>query len=308
MGLMHSMQSAQGRSACATPPPARAPAYGGQGKSGYVLAGPKCINNDMHRDISSLRPAGGKRLIIAVLLFGIAFGYVEAAVVTYLRPQFFSTRAMFNPHSSRDELFPMLTLEQTRIAGPGMVKTVGTEVVREAATLLMLGAVAAVAGGNLRQWLAFFLLTFGTWDIAYYAFLKILIDWPKSLLTWDILFLIPVPWSGPVLAPALAALMMVAAALAYLWRESSGRPVRLKAIHWLCADAGALLILAAFIWDYRTVMEGGMPNSFNWPLFALGEVLWVAALLHGLGAQQSQTTSKSLPSRIRTENSEADSE
>ena len=103
--------------------------------------------------------------------------------------------------------------QQVRAAGPDMVRLVGTEVAREAATLLMLGAVAAAVGGNFRQWFAFFLLAFGAWDISYYAFLKVLIDWPKSLLTWDVLFLIPVPWSGPVLAPALVALTMVGTGL-----------------------------------------------------------------------------------------------
>src|SRR5208283_6132585 len=117
------------------------------------------------------------------------------------------------PPNSRGELFPMLSAQQIRAAGPDMVRLVGTEVVREAATLLMLGAVAAAVGGNFRQWLAFFLLAFGAWDISYYAFLKVLIDWTKSLLTWDVLFLIPVPWSAPVLAPALVALTMIGTGL-----------------------------------------------------------------------------------------------
>jgi hypothetical protein len=162
---------------------------------------------------------------------------------------------------------------------------VGTEVAREAATLVMLGAVAAAVGGNFRQWLAFLLLAFGAWDISYYAFLKVLIDWPKSLLTWDILFLIPVPWSAPVLAPALVALTMVGTGLVYLWRESNGQAIPLRGVHWLGACAGALFILAAFTWDYRNVMAGGMPKPFHWPLFALGELLWVMTFLHVLRAR-----------------------
>ena len=148
----------------------------------------------------------------------------------------------------------------------------------------VLGAVAAAVASNIPQWWAFFLLAFGIWDIFYYVFLKVLIDWPKSLLTWDVLFLIPVPWAGPVLAPALVALTMVGTGLAYLRRESHGHSIRLRVIHWLCAYAGALLILASFIWDYRNVMAGRMPKPFNWPLFALGEALWVMAFLHGLSA------------------------
>jgi hypothetical protein len=234
--------------------------------------------------MNSARPVRWKRQTLAVLLFGISFGYVEAAVVTYLRPQFDAVRATFIPSNSRGELFPMLSAQQIRAAGPDMVRMVGTEVAREAATLLMLGAVAAAVGGNFRQCLAFFLLAFGAWDIAYYAFLKVLIDWPKSLLTWDVLFLIPVPWSAPVLAPALVALTMVGAGLVYLWRESSGQAVRLRAVHWLGAGGGALLILAAFTWNCRSVMAGGMPKPFPWPAFALGEVIWVMAFLHWLRA------------------------
>jgi hypothetical protein len=237
--------------------------------------------------MDSACPIPWKRQVIAILLFGISFGYVEAAVVTYLRPQFDAVRATFIPPGSRGDLFPLLSPQHVRAAGPDMVRMVGTEFAREAATLLMLGAVAAAAGGNFRRWLAFFLIAFGAWDIFYYVFLKVLIDWPKSLLTWDILFLIPVPWSGPVLAPALVALTMVGTGLVYLWREASGHAIRVGAVHWLGAGAGALLILAAFTWDYRNIMAGGMPKPFNWPLFALGEGLWAIVFLHWLRAGET---------------------
>jgi hypothetical protein len=128
------------------------------------------------------------------------------------------------------------------------------------------------------------MVAFGAWDIAYYVFLKVLIDWPKSLLSWDILFLIPVPWSAPVLAPVLVAMTMIAMGLVYLWKESTDYALPLRAVHWLAAGMGALLVLAAFIWDYRNVMAGGMPEPFHWPLFALGEAIWVAGFLHWLSA------------------------
>ena len=238
--------------------------------------------------MNSAGPVRWKRQTFAILLFGISFGYVEAAVVTYLRPQFDAVRAMFAPPSSGGDVFPLLSPQQVRTAGPDMVRMVETEVAREAATLLMLGAVAAAAGGNFRQGFAFFLLAFGAWDLSYYAFLKVLIDWPKSLLTWDVLFLIPVPWSGPVLAPALVALTMVGTGLVYLWRESNGHSIRLGGVHWLCAYVGALPVLAAFTWDYRNLMAGGMPKHFNWPLFALGEILWVMTFLHWLSGRESR--------------------
>src|SRR5260370_7926441 len=89
---------------------------------------------------------------------------------------------------------------------------------REAATIVMLAAIALAGADNAGQWAAAFAIAFGTWDIAFYAFLKLLLDWPASLLTWDILFLIPIPWVGPVLAPVIVSASMIAAGLWHLRR------------------------------------------------------------------------------------------
>ena len=83
------------------------------------------------------------------------------------------------------------------------------EVVREAATLVMLLAVGGLAGRSWRSRLGYALVAFGVWDIFYYVFLKIITGWPHSLLDWDILFLIPLPWWGPVMAPVSIALVML---------------------------------------------------------------------------------------------------
>ena len=232
--------------------------------------------------MNSARPVGWKRQAAAILLFGISFGYVEAAVVTYLRPQFDAAQARSHPQGSRGDLFPMLTADQAKAAGPEMVRLVATEVAREAATLVMLGAVAAAVGTGFRQGLAFFLMAFGAWDIAYYAFLKVLIDWPKSLLTWDILFLIPVPWSGPVLAPVLVSATMIGAAIAYLWHESKGHSIKPSVFHWIGICLAGLIIVDAFTLDFPNVMAGGMPGPFPWALFGFGEAIGVLAFLHAL--------------------------
>ena len=87
---------------------------------------------------------------------------------------------------------------------------------REVATLGMLAAVAIAVGRGSGQPFAAFLIAFGVWDISFYAFLKLLIHWPASLLTWDVLFLLPVPWVAPVLAPVLASLSMIGVGLLYL--------------------------------------------------------------------------------------------
>ena len=143
-----------------------------------------------------------KRTVLALLLFGIAFGYLEAAVVTYLRALHEPARQRFHPGRSPSELFPLLTLEQMRAAAPGQMQALAIEVGRETATIIMLASVALAVARSAGDWAAAFVIMFGTWDITFYVFLKVLLDWPASIFTWDILFLIPVPWVGPVLSPA----------------------------------------------------------------------------------------------------------
>src|SRR5207249_5716507 len=83
------------------------------------------------------------------------------------------------------------------------------ELVREAATLLMLLVVGMLCGRTLRTRLGYTAIAFGVWDIFYYVFLRMMCGWPRSLFDWDILFLLPLPWWGPVLAPVCIALLMI---------------------------------------------------------------------------------------------------
>jgi hypothetical protein len=216
-----------------------------------------------------------KRAAFSTLLFGIAFGYLEAAVVSYLRDLHEPARQRFHPGRPPSELFPLLSIEQARAAGPEQPKTLAIEVGREAATIVMLAAIALAAANNARQWPAAFAIAFGTWDIAFYAFLKLLLNWPASLFTWDILFLIPMPWVGPVLAPMIVSASMIAAGLWHLRREASGERMRLGALHWLGIALGALVIVVSFTMDYRNIMAGGMPRPFNWAVFGLGLMIGV---------------------------------
>ena len=149
-------------------------------------------------------------------------------------------------------------------------KTLAIELGREAATLLMLATIALAVANNIGQWAAAFAIAFGAWDLAFYVFLKVLLDWPASLFTWDILFLIPVPWVGPVIAPVLVSLVMIGAGIYHLSREAGGRPVRIGRAQWLGIMAGATAIIVSFALDYEHIMRGGMPHSFNWGMFALG--------------------------------------
>jgi hypothetical protein len=144
--------------------------------------------------------------VLLVTLFAIAMGYVEAAVVVYLR-------ALYYPDG-----FPVpvklgaLPIRFTRIPEfenrmpPNMLRT---EMWREVATIVMLVSLAVLVGSTPLQMLGVFLLAFGVWDIFYYVFLKLLIRWPESLKTLDVLFLIPVPWIGPVWLPVTVSAVMV---------------------------------------------------------------------------------------------------
>lgn len=222
------------------------------------------------------------RTLLALALFGIAFGYVEAAVVAYLRTIYVPIRHATFQAVANDELFPLLQVEHLQAAGPQYVRLLWTELGRELATLVMLAASGLAIGRSFREWLAGFMIAFGVWDIFYYVFLKLLLDWPASLWTWDILFLLPVPWVGPVIAPVLVSLSMIVAGVVVLWRESLGRPVRCGWLHWTLITLGGLVVIVAFCWDFQNTTAGGWPNPFNWPLFTLGEMMGVAGFVHAL--------------------------
>ncbi|HTW66908.1 MAG TPA: hypothetical protein VME17_19950 [Bryobacteraceae bacterium] len=216
-----------------------------------------------------------RRALAALFLFGISFGYVEAAVVVYLRAIYSPIRQRLHPERNPDDLFPLITPQQLAAAGPENPRRLAIEVGREAATMLMLAAAALAVASNLQQWFAAFAIAFGVWDLSFYAFLKLMIHWPASLSTWDILFLIPLPWVGPVWAPCLVALTMIlCGVIALRERGVQGRP-----LHWAGVVAGAFVIVLAFVWDFRNTSAGGLPHPFNWPLFAIGEAIGLSAFL-----------------------------
>ena len=154
-----------------------------------------------------------KRLLIAVV-FSMAFGYIESAVVAYLR-------ALFHPNGFT---FPMEVFDAT----PEGKRLVLTEIGREAATLVLIVTAAWLFGSVHQERVAYFLIIFAVWDIFYYVWLKVLLDWPATLMDWDILFLIPVAWASPVLYPILVSLAMFVFAVAILHRCADG-PWRLPA-------------------------------------------------------------------------------
>src|SRR5258708_34460488 len=143
------------------------------------------------------------------LLFGISFRYLEAAVVVYLRAIYGPIRQRIHPERKPNDLFPLITQDQLLAAGQENERRLIIELGREIATIAMLAAFGLVMGRNFNERMAAFAIAFGLWDISFYAFLKMMIHWPESLNTWDILFLIPLPWIGPVLGPILVSVALI---------------------------------------------------------------------------------------------------
>lgn len=135
--------------------------------------------------------------LVQAALFGIAFGFVETAVVIYLRaatgllPGYEGTLADVAALSA-----PLYQQAQMLAALPKSLMTV--EIMKEGATMIMLLMIALLtAKAKAERW-AIFLYTFAFWDIFYYVWLYATVRWPSSLLTGDVLFLIPVPWYAQV--------------------------------------------------------------------------------------------------------------
>lgn len=223
----------------------------------------------------AVAPTGksAQRAILSLTLFGIAFGYLEASVVVYLRQ--LSEPMRVHAGLPPGSIFPLTTVAQV---GP-MLRTLEIELGRELATLLMLAAAAWAAAGDWRRWLAGFSLAFGIWDLTFYGWLRVLIGWPASLGTWDLLFLLPVPWAAPVLAPAIVAASLAIGGAIALIRT----PARVPALSRMLLLGGMIVLLVSFMWDWRHWVEGGMPREFPWAIFAAGEMLgvggWILALL-----------------------------
>jgi hypothetical protein len=218
--------------------------------------------------MNRLAPALTRWLLVVVFAIGMA--WVEAASVYYLRVMV----GRVDPYQANP--LPM----------SGILERV--ELVREAATLLMLLAVGMLAGRTRRTRTGYVAIAFGVWDIFYYAFLKVICGWPKSLFDWDVLFLLPLPWWGPVLAPVCIALLMI------VWgtlvsQRAVRSPTRSAAsiLWWRLNWLGVALALYVFMADsLRSVHEGMdatrtvLPTAFDWPVFVVALALMAAPVAH----------------------------
>jgi hypothetical protein len=217
------------------------------------------------------------RRVFALVLFGVAFGYVEGSVVVYLRAFYDPLHEKIYPDSPSGDLFPLVTLSDLQSEGFEHLRRLTVELGREGMTLVLLAAVPLTFSKNFREWIAGFMIGFGVWDLTYYGVLKLVLDWPESWLTWDILFLLPVPWSGPVLAPCLVSISIIGAGVILLHREAADRPIPLRSGHWLAIVLGGVIVVVSFCWEARSVASGAMPGPFPWWVFGLGEGLGIAA-------------------------------
>ena len=197
-----------------------------------------------------------------VSLFAVAFGLVEAAVVVYLR-------GLYYPEGFA---FPLKLIEQPHLV---------VELARELCTIIMLIAVGIVAGSSRWQKFAYFMLAFGVWDIFYYVWLKIFLNWPVSLTDWDILFLIPLPWVAPVIAPILISIVMIIAALRIVHFETAGNRFSPPFVSWILGGLGTGAILFTFLRDTKATLGGGTPESYAYGFFGVGVLLYLGALYTG---------------------------
>ena len=143
-----------------------------------------------------------KQTLITTAIFGIAFGFVEASVVVYLRAALgFLPGFMTSLSEAASQSFNIYQQDEILNNLPKSLFTV--EIYRETATMIMLLAVALLSGKKPKERLAVFLWIFAAWDIFYYIGLWLTVRWPYSLLTNDLLFLIPIPWYSQVWFPLL---------------------------------------------------------------------------------------------------------
>ncbi len=222
------------------------------------------------------------RVFILITVFSIAMAFLETSVVIYLRE-------LIYPEGFKFPLNPI----------PGHLAV--TEILREASTIIILIIIAILTGKTFIQRFSWFIYAFAIWDIFYYVFLKVLTGWPDSLLTWDILFLIPITWTGPVISPCIVSLTMILLAVLIQRFSRKALNARILRAEWGLLITGSFILFISFIWDFSmfilryyrfkdiwTIPErqslyqtavSYTPAKFNWGMFVLGELLILSAIM-----------------------------
>jgi hypothetical protein len=202
------------------------------------------------------------KIWVWVAFLSIAFAWIESAVVVYLREIYFDGGFSF----------PLVVKWENgkHIIDP----LVRIEFVREIATIVVLMAVGLIAGSNRFQKFCFFMIAFGIWDIFYYVWLYVMTGWPETLMTWDLLFYVPLPWVGPVITPVLIAITMVVAGSLIIYFDEKGYNINWRWYDTAIELGCGLLLIVAFCWDWKNIVQipgdverTGMPNPFAWWLY-----------------------------------------
>lgn len=205
-----------------------------------------------------------KRFVI-VFCFGVAFAYIESSVVVYLRAIFYQDGFTF----------PIADFSQMS----GFMPFLLTEIGREAATLVLIVTGTLLIGKDARSRWAWFLVIFAVWDIFYYIWLKVLLNWPASLLDWDILFLMPTVWAGPVLAPVITSCVMLWIA----WILLGERRFQLSRSQIAGLIITLLLIVVCFCVAGLKITEADYDEYFSWPIFLTLHTVIVVLIERAVG-------------------------
>lgn len=213
----------------------------------------------MSAEVENLHTKDLTRTIVWVTLFSIAMGFLEAAVVIYLRELYYPGGFVF----------PLTLMSNTNAV---------VELGREVATIIMLLGIGMLAGRNANQRLAYFVMSFAIWDIFYYVFLWLVLDWPQSIMEWDILFLVPVLWVGPVITPLIITITMLLLSTVLLKSD-----VRLSKMEWTLLVIGSLVVILSWTLEFQQYSSSVgdpmkavltyVPQKFPWIIFILGEII-----------------------------------
>lgn len=188
--------------------------------------------------------------VVLLFLCAVAMAFVEAAVVIYLREII-----------GAGPLFPMREIPATLLA---------VEVGREAATIVMLLSVAFLSFQGEARRMGAFLLLFSVWDVFYYVWLYVTIGWPAGVGEWDVLFLIPLPWVGPVWSVLVICAGMLVFSVLFLRVPEDARFAP-GVWGWICGISGMLTVVATYIREWALIGYGaGVPSLFSFLPFTAG--------------------------------------
>ncbi|MBN2105492.1 hypothetical protein JW835_15745 [bacterium] len=199
-------------------------------------------------------------IFLWLFVYSAAMAYLESAVVVYLR-------WLYYPDG--------LTTTLNEMSMQALV----VEIAREAATVVMLFAVAIMAGKNRIQRTAAFLFCFGVWDVFYYIWLKVLLDWPAGLLDWDVLFLIPTIWIGPVLAPVLVSFGLIGTGILIYHLNLQDKHVHAGWLEWCLMLTGCGIIFLSFIIQSGADLSDLSLIRYPWWIFFTGYIISLTGVI-----------------------------